>query len=314
MRDDGDAPELPGRPYAGYDGPLGFADVGGGYPIEPDPVDYAPPPAAVDPGGPLSVDPDAADYDLWTQQDDPATETAQMATETADAGQGTGGWHDQDDGAEDQGETVVIPPTPVNSWRSWDVQQAPVATPYYGEPETRDWRPYAVVGGAVALILGVAAASIPWGGSEQAAIATPTPTLTYESVREDPDDGHASPAPIFTPFSPTASPSPSTSPTLTPSRTRDSGRGEGRQDAEDDGRLAVDPDRPASTRDDDQGGQRDSGGSGTENKPKPKKTTTGTGGNGGTSTSLVGQKCDELFPPSKPEFALRNRACHQMYG
>jgi hypothetical protein len=26
------------------------------------------------------------------------------------------------------------------------------------------------------------------------------------------------------------------------------------------------------------------------------------------------KKCDELFPPNKLEFAVRNAACRQMYG
>jgi hypothetical protein len=32
------------------------------------------------------------------------------------------------------------------------------------------------------------------------------------------------------------------------------------------------------------------------------------------SISLIGTKCDELFPPSRPEFRIRNQACHQIYG
>ncbi|WP_188196781.1 hypothetical protein [Nonomuraea sp. SYSU D8015] len=29
---------------------------------------------------------------------------------------------------------------------------------------------------------------------------------------------------------------------------------------------------------------------------------------------LVAVMCDELFPPSSPEFRIRNRACHLIYG
>lgn len=29
---------------------------------------------------------------------------------------------------------------------------------------------------------------------------------------------------------------------------------------------------------------------------------------------LIAAKCDELFPPSRPEFRIRNRACHLFYG
>ncbi|GGO82203.1 hypothetical protein [Nonomuraea cavernae] len=29
---------------------------------------------------------------------------------------------------------------------------------------------------------------------------------------------------------------------------------------------------------------------------------------------MFAEKCDELFPPSHPEFRLHNQICHQMYG
>ncbi|MER6947236.1 hypothetical protein ABT294_24690 [Nonomuraea sp. NPDC000554] len=31
-------------------------------------------------------------------------------------------------------------------------------------------------------------------------------------------------------------------------------------------------------------------------------------------SSLIPSKCDELFPPSRAEFRVRNQACHQLYG
>jgi hypothetical protein len=30
--------------------------------------------------------------------------------------------------------------------------------------------------------------------------------------------------------------------------------------------------------------------------------------------ALIAGKCDELFPPSRPAFRLRNQVCHQIYG
>jgi hypothetical protein len=32
------------------------------------------------------------------------------------------------------------------------------------------------------------------------------------------------------------------------------------------------------------------------------------------SVSVIAAKCDELFPPSRPAFRVRNQACHQIYG
>ncbi len=34
----------------------------------------------------------------------------------------------------------------------------------------------------------------------------------------------------------------------------------------------------------------------------------------GQGSSLLGMKCDELFPPHKPEFQMRNAACHRLLG
>ncbi|MFD1538746.1 hypothetical protein [Nonomuraea guangzhouensis] len=35
---------------------------------------------------------------------------------------------------------------------------------------------------------------------------------------------------------------------------------------------------------------------------------------GGSTGTVIDKKCDQLFPPNKPQFAIRNVACHQMYG
>lgn len=36
--------------------------------------------------------------------------------------------------------------------------------------------------------------------------------------------------------------------------------------------------------------------------------------NTGTPLSLIAARCDELFPPSRPAFRMRNQLCHQIYG
>lgn len=45
--------------------------------------------------------------------------------------------------------------------------------------------------------------------------------------------------------------------------------------------------------------------------PRPPSPGTSTGGR---SPSLIAMKCDELFPPHKREFRLRNIACHRLLG
>lgn len=46
---------------------------------------------------------------------------------------------------------------------------------------------------------------------------------------------------------------------------------------------------------------------------KPRPTSPGNSEHNG-GPSLFGMKCDELFPPHKREFRLRNTACHRLLG
>lgn len=38
------------------------------------------------------------------------------------------------------------------------------------------------------------------------------------------------------------------------------------------------------------------------------------GGSPNWAVLLLSAKCDELFPPSRVEFRIRNQACHLLYG
>ncbi len=49
----------------------------------------------------------------------------------------------------------------------------------------------------------------------------------------------------------------------------------------------------------------------TPSDPRPPSPDTSTRGR---SQSLIAMKCDELFPPHKREFQLRNIACHRLLG
>ncbi|WP_214327899.1 hypothetical protein [Nonomuraea sediminis] len=195
---------------------------------------------------------------------------------------------------------------------------------WYGPDTSRiDWRAVAPVAGVLAAAVGLAIwAAWPDAPTQAQASPTPTPVKTLRYVDEAKptplDSGtpfFVTPRPTYTNLlgkTPTASPDPFGA--LTPAPTPGSTHKPREQAGEGDGRLSVEPDRPAAEQQ--------------QEKPRTTKTTkprskgdsdrsgaTSTGrGKSSSGRELVDKKCDELFPPHKPEFAIRNQACHQMYG
>ncbi|NUW47002.1 hypothetical protein [Nonomuraea rhodomycinica] len=215
------------------------------------------------------------------------------------------------------------PPTPPDDDEGGGVWYGP-------DPSRIDWRAVAPIAGvlAAAVLVGIVAAwpdALP--EAEASPAATPVATLRYvetDEARPTPSESRTpffvTPTPTYTNLlgkTPTASPDPAgaLTPAPTPSRTR-----KPREQVEgDDGRLSVELDRPATEPETKPRTKKTT-------KPRTKKTTKPRSGgdsdqSGGTSTgksssggTLMHRKCDELFPPGKPEFAARNSACHQLYG
>ncbi|GAA3225082.1 hypothetical protein [Nonomuraea helvata] len=199
---------------------------------------------------------------------------------------------------------------------------------WYGPDTSRvDWRAVAPAAGILATAVGLAVwAAWPDAPTEAQASPTPAPvaTLRYVETRETtptPLDSRtpyfATPTPTTTSLldkTPSASPAPTTALPPTPHSTRKPRERAGESEVrKGDRRMSVEPDPPAAEQQ--------------QEKPRPKRTTkprsggdsdrpggstgTGTISSGGT---IMDKKCDQLFPPNKPEFAIRNAACHQMYG
>ncbi|MFI6541455.1 hypothetical protein ACIBHY_54010 [Nonomuraea sp. NPDC050547] len=180
---------------------------------------------------------------------------------------------------------------------------------WYG-PELRvDWALIARVGGGAVVCVALALwAAWPSDEAESAhPLHTPTPRAAYTEL---PGEG-----PAFTSLSPADLPT--ATPAVadrdaprTPSRKRGKQRerhGGGRQ-------LSVEPQRPAveraparpprsQTSKPRRGGGSDRSG----------RTSAG-GGTSSNGASFMDRKCDDMFPPHKPDFAVRNRMCRQMYG
>lgn len=181
--------------------------------------------------------------------------------------------------------------------------------------------------GAVAPVAGVLAAVVvvaiwaAWPADPPSAQADPPPTPTATLHYVENGDARPSGTPFFvtpTPTytnlvgrTPTASPDPGGALIPVPSPTTGSKRKQRAQDGGD-SRLSVEPARPSAEPD--------------QEEPRTTKTTappsgghdsdrgSGTSEGGSSSGNLIGRRCDELFPPSSPEFAMRNASCHQMYG